>query len=69
MRAIEKSAMFQKMLLGEVQCDCSAPATRIDSAGRPECQRCHELNELAEKHHQRYDKMVRLNWVDELMLS
>jgi hypothetical protein len=39
------------ILSGEARCDCYAAATRIDEAGKPECQRCHELNSCAFRFH------------------
>lgn len=59
MRQKDKSSLLAKMMNGTVRCDCGASATRIDEAGRPECQRCHDLNELAQWFHERTFDQVR----------
>ena len=53
MRAKGKANLVARIINGSARCDCDAPATRIDEAGRPECQRCHDLNKMAMMFHDR----------------
>lgn len=59
MRPREKANLLARIMSGEAKCDCGSPATRIDEAGRPECQRCHDLNEKAQWFHERTFDLVR----------
>ena len=58
MRAKQKENLLASIQAGEAECDCGSLATRIDEAGKPECQRCHDLNEMAQIFH---DKLSMMN--------
>jgi len=63
MRAKQKANLIARILSGESRCDCDLVATRFDEAGKPECQRCHDLNEKAKEFHERTQKaMAKLSW-------
>ena len=58
MRLKQKQNLLARILIGAVECDCGSKATRIDEAGKPECQRCHDLNHRAEIFHERTQKLI-----------
>jgi hypothetical protein len=68
MRLREKELLVSRIASGQAKCDCGMTATRFDEAGRPECQRCHDLNERAQIFHERTQAAVQelaweANWV------
>ena len=62
MRAKQKFNLLCRILSGIAECDCGLPATRIDEAGKPECQRCHDLNEKAQLFHERTQRAAEMNY-------
>jgi len=63
MRKKQKENLLELIRSGNAKCDCDSPATRIDEAGKPECQICHDRNEMAMHFHERTRKEIEVqNW-------
>jgi hypothetical protein len=57
MRKQQKINLMKSIKAKSVKCDCDSLATRIDESGKPECEKCRRLNEMAQIFHDKISMM------------